>query len=122
ETGDHLHWPLDRILAGLDEGLRKAAAAAPEGIRSIAVDGWAVDNVRLASDPAQTRTAKPIHPPYCYRDERPVESKEASEAVLAPERFYALSGAFPLRINTVYQLLADHAEGVDPATHWLLLP
>jgi len=125
EINGHLHWPLDKILIGLDEGLRKAAAAAPEGIRSIAVDGWAVDNVRLSSDPAANRdgeVVKPIHPPYCYRDERTVETKEASEAVITPERFYALSGAFPLRINTVYQLLADHAEGIDPKAPWLLLP
>ena len=122
QQGNHLHWPLDQILAGLDEGLRKAAAAAPEGIRSIAVDGWAVDNVRLSADPATNREAKPIHPPYCYRDERTVETKEASESILPAERFYALTGAFPLRINTVYQLLADHAEGIDPKAPWLNLP
>jgi rhamnulokinase len=119
---NHLHWPLDQILSGLEAGLRKAAEEAPEGIRSIAVDGWAVDDVRLDSDPSQTPAAKPIHPPYCYRDERTVDSKEASEAVIPPERFYALSGAFPLRINTVYQLLADHAEGIDPKAPWLNLP
>ncbi len=45
-----LRWPLDRILSGLKEGLRKAAQAAPEGIRSLAVDGWAVDYVRLDAD------------------------------------------------------------------------
>ena len=48
--GDTLYWPLKQILAGLEEGLRKAAAAAPEGIASIAVDSWAVDYVRLAPD------------------------------------------------------------------------
>ena len=122
QTHDHLHWPLDQILSGLEEGLRKAAAAAPEGIRSIAVDGWAVDNVRLNGNPKTDRSVKPIHAPYCYRDERTVESKEASETVITPERFYALSGAFPLRINTVYQLLADHADGVDAKIPWLLLP
>ena len=42
-----LRWPFDRILSGLEDGLRKAAEAAPEGIASIAVDGWAVDYVRL---------------------------------------------------------------------------
>ena len=29
-----LRWPFDKILAGLEEGLRKAAVAAPEGIAS----------------------------------------------------------------------------------------
>ena len=45
-----LHWPLDSILAGLEEGLRKAAHAAPEGIASIAVDSWGAAYVRLSPD------------------------------------------------------------------------
>ncbi len=48
--GESLYWPLKQILAGLEEGLRKAAAAAPEGIASIGVDSWSVDYVRLAPD------------------------------------------------------------------------
>ena len=47
ERADGLHWPLQQIVDGMEEGLRKAAEMAPEGIRSIAVDGWAVDYVRL---------------------------------------------------------------------------
>src|SRR5580698_6496912 len=62
--GGSLRWPLRQILDGIDEGLRKAALAAREGIASIAVDGSAVDYVRLDSD------GKPIADPHCYRDER----------------------------------------------------
>ncbi len=47
---DGLRWPLATIEAGIDDGLRRAADLAPEGIRSIAVDGWAVDYVRLDAD------------------------------------------------------------------------
>ena len=39
--GNSLHWPIETIFAGLEDGLRKAAEAAPEGIASIAVDSWA---------------------------------------------------------------------------------
>ena len=46
--GDSLYWSLTGILVGLEEGLRKAAAAAPEGIASIGADSWSVDYVRLA--------------------------------------------------------------------------
>src|ERR1700728_3659188 len=60
---DFLYWPLTRILAGLEEGLRKAAAAAPEGIASIGVDGGSVDSVRLAPGGGLLRE------PFCYRDE-----------------------------------------------------
>jgi rhamnulokinase len=47
---DSLHWALGKILAGLEEGLRKAAAAAPEGIASIGADSWSVDYVRIGHD------------------------------------------------------------------------
>jgi rhamnulokinase len=115
-VGNHLHWPLDRILAGVEEGLRKAEKAAPEGIRSIAVDGWAVDYVRLNSD------GTPMHAPYCYRDERSVAAKVAVDALFTPEQFFAETGAQPLRINTAYQLVADGQAGINAAAPWLLLP
>lgn len=114
--GEHLCWPLERILAGVEEGLRKAAAIATENIRSIAVDGWAVDYVRLDAD------GKPLHLPYCYRDERTVTAKAAADALISPEEFFRQTGAQPLRINTVYQLLADMQAGSDSHTPWLLLP
>ena len=114
--GASLHWPLESILAGLEEGLRKAAAAAPEGIASIAVDSWAVDYVRLGSD------GKPLGEPFCYRDERTVASKDAADATFAPLEIFRRSGAQPLRLNTVYQLLADPACGIDPHAPWVCLP
>lgn len=107
-----LRWPFDRILAGVEEGLRKAAAAAPEGIASIAVDGWAVDYVRLGAD------GLPLANPHCYRDERTVATKNAADRLAPPEWAFAHAGAQPLRINTVYQLLAD----ADPNAPWVNLP
>jgi rhamnulokinase len=96
-----LRWPFNTILAGLEEGLRKVATRAPEGIASIAVDGWAVDYVRLGAD------GWPLANPFCYRDERTVSSKQAADCLVDPVWMYCHSGAQPLRINTVYQLLAD---------------
>jgi rhamnulokinase len=116
KSGESLRWPLDRILAGVEEGLRKAAAVASEGIRSVAVDGWAVDYVRLGPN------GKPSHPPFCYRDERNIDSKTAVEELLSPQEHFAQTGAQPLRINTVYQLVADGRAGVEPLTPWVLLP
>lgn len=114
--GASLHWPLESILAGLEEGLRKAAQAAPEGIASIAVDGWAVDYVRLGAD------GQPLADPFCYRDERTVASKESADTVAAPRELFERTGAQPLRINTVYQLLADPASGIDAHAPWVCLP
>jgi rhamnulokinase len=104
--GDSLCWPLTRILVGLEEGLRKAAAAAPEGIASIGVDGWSVDYVRLAPG------GKMLREPFCYRDERTTATKEAADRIIAPFDLYQRTGTYPLKINTVYQLLADSA--ADP--------
>jgi rhamnulokinase len=109
-----LRWPFDKILSGLEEGLRKAAEAAPEGIASIAVDGWAVDYVRLGAD------GRALANPFCYRDERNVASKELADRLVLPEKMFRKTGAQPLRINTVYQLLADCAE--NSQAPWINLP
>lgn len=111
-----LRWPFNTILSGLEEGLHKAAAAAPEGIGSIAVDGWAVDYVRLGAD------GKPLAEPYCYRDERNIASKEIADRLAPPEWAFRKAGAWPLRINTMYQLMADAASGIDARAPWVNLP
>jgi rhamnulokinase len=114
--GASLRWPLETILAGLEEGLRKAAQAAPEGITSIAVDGWGVDYVRLGAD------GKPLAEPFCYRDERTVATKDAADTIIPPLEFFKRTGALPLRIDTVYQLMADAAAGIDAHAPWVCLP
>ncbi|MGC1462155.1 MAG: FGGY family carbohydrate kinase [Terracidiphilus sp.] len=114
--GDSLHWPLDTILAGLENGLRKAAQWAPEGIASIGVDSWGVDYVRLAPN------GKALQEPFCYRDERTVATKDAADAMIAPFELYQRTGVFPMRLNTVYQLLADPKAGIDPHAPWIMMP
>lgn len=114
--GECLHWPLMSILTGLEDGLRKAAAAAPDGIASISVDSWSVDYVRIAPD------GSPFREPFCYRDERTVATKEAADRIIAPFDIYQRTGAIPLRINTVYQLMADRAAGIDPRVPWAMFP
>jgi rhamnulokinase len=42
-----LRWNIGYILVGLEHGLQECAKIASEGIAAIAVDGWAVDYVRL---------------------------------------------------------------------------
>jgi rhamnulokinase len=120
---DTLYWPLKQILAGLEEGLRKAAAAAPEGIASIGVDSWSVDYVRLAPD------GSALCEPFCYRDERTVKSKQAADAIISPFEIYQRTGAYPLNLNTVYQLMADPAAGpegknqrIDKRAPWVMFP
>jgi rhamnulokinase len=114
--GESLHWDLDGILAGLEEGLRKAAATATEGVASIAVDSWGVDYVRVDAN------GKAIRQPYCYRDERTKATKEDGDKRITPFDLYQLTGAMPVPLNTAYQLMADPACGISAATPWVQLP
>lgn len=116
QVNGSLRWPFDKILAGLEDGLRQSAEVAPEGIASIAVDGWAVDYVRLSP------SGEPLANPFCYRDERNVASKEAADRIVKAEWMFCHTGAQPLRINTIYQLLADPASGIAANAPWLNLP
>jgi len=116
ETDGGLHWDFARIEAGLDEGLRKCAAIATEGVRSIAVDGWAVDYVRVDAD------GKALADPFCYRDERTVKAERALHRRIGPDKLRELTGIQLLRINTLYQLYADALAGLPEGRQWLNLP
>jgi rhamnulokinase len=111
-----LHWDLAMIEAGLDEGLRRCAAVASEGIRSIAVDGWAVDYVCMGAD------GRAVTDPFCYRDERTVRSERLLHEEISPERLRELTGVQLLRINTLYQLYADALHHSSTRQPWLNLP
>ena len=114
ERADGLRWDLGCILDGLHTGLRLCAETASEGIRSIAVDGWAVDYVRLNA------SGMAIANPFCYRDERTVAAEPALHERLSAERMREITGLQLLRINTVYQMFADDAE--QKKRCWLNLP
>jgi len=111
-----LHWDLETILDGVMFGLRSCAAHAPEGIASVAIDGWAVDYVRLDEG------GNPVAPPFCYRDARTEEAQKEVHAILSASRLYSLTGIQILRLNTLYQLYADKLAGFDPRLPWANLP
>ena len=113
ETG--LYWPIKNIIEGVEEGLRKCASIATEGIRSIAVDGWAVDYVRL------DESGEPIDEPFCYRDERNLRAEPMLHKRISALRMREITGIQQLPINTLYQLYADRING-SPETRWLNLP
>jgi rhamnulokinase len=114
EREDGLRWPLPNILAELHRGLTACAAIATEGIRSIAVDGWAVDYVRLDAQ------NNPVADPFCYRDERTLASEPLLHQRLSAERMRDITGIQLLRINTAYQLFADCTDLRN--LRWLNLP
>ncbi len=116
EVNGGLHWDLTMIEAGLDEGLCKCAVIATEGVRSIAVDGWAVDYVRVDVE------GKPLADPFCYRDERTLKAERSLHRRISPEKLRELTGVQLLRINTLYQLHADTLQGLPEGSQWLNLP
>jgi len=116
EQGGALRWNLDRICTELEDGLRRCAARASRKIASLGVDGWAVDYVRLQED------GEPTAPPYCYRDLRTEAAEAEVQRHISAEELFALSGVQPLRINTLYQLVADRLAGSSPDTAWVNLP
>ncbi len=113
QTG--LFWPLDEIILGVEHGLRRCAEIASEGIRSIAVDGWAVDYVRLREDGCH------VDDPFCYRDERNLRAEKELHTRVSPRRMREITGVQQVPLNTLYQLYADRMHGFTEC-RWLNLP
>jgi rhamnulokinase len=116
EAEGGLRWDLEMIEAGLDYGLRWCAAIAEEGVRSIAVDGWAVDYVRVDAE------GKAVADPFCYRDERTVGAELLLHREISPEKLRELTGVQLMRVNTLYQLYADGLQRLPKGKGWLNLP
>src|SRR5438034_1159511 len=115
-TQEGLRWDIRRIFDGVKDGLRSCAEAAPEGIASVGVDGWAVDYVRLDGN------GDAIADPFCYRDERTQDAEKKVHQIIPPSQLYALTGIQLLGLNTVYQLYADKMAGRLLRSAWLNLP
>lgn len=111
---DGLRWDIHLILSELEHGMRNCASIATEGIRSIAVDGWAVDYVRLDAH------GNAIADPFCYRDERTLSAEPALHQCLSAESMREITGIQLLRINTAYQFFADSPD--LRRLPWLNLP
>jgi len=117
EIDGDLRWNLTCIIDGLEVGLSKCAEIATEGIRSLAVDGWAVDYVRVNT------VGEPVADPFCYRDPRTVKAERAAHSKCSQERMRELTGVQILPFNTVYQLYADQlAAPTDSEQQWINLP
>lgn len=110
-----LRWPLQAIIDGVEHGIRLCADLAPEGIGSLAVDGWAVDYVRLDEQ------GSAVEDPFCYRDERNRHAADALHQHISAEHMREITGIEQQPLNTLYQLYADQLSG-RPATRWLNLP
>lgn len=111
-----LRWPLEAILAGVDRGMGLCAERAPEGVRSVAVDGWAVDYVRVDSQ------GLPLAAPFCYRDQRTIAAERKLHKRIAPAELRRITGLQSQQLNTLYQLYADKLASAPTGKGWLNLP
>lgn len=109
---DGLHWdPLDLYRNAL-RGLWTAVSQSPDGLRSVAVDSWAVDYALMRAD-------RMVGVPFHYRDERTTAGVDCIHARVSPAELYSRNGLQFLPFNTIYQLAADQLAGAD---HLLLIP
>jgi rhamnulokinase len=114
-TIDGLHWNILELYRQVLSGLRGAVREEP-GLKSAAVDSWAVDYALLRGD---RMLANPSH----YRDERTGAGVVATHALIAPAELYARNGLQFLPFNTLYQLTADRLAGsLEGAESMLMIP
>lgn len=111
-----IHWNFRRILSELENGLVRCAKRCTETIAAIGVDGWAVDYVRV------NEQGVPLGQPHCYRDQRTDECFTDLHRHCSEAKLFAMSGAKPLRLNTIYQLMADAKQGIPAHKSWVNLP
>lgn len=112
---DGLHWNILELYRNALAGLGSAIREEP-GLRSVAVDSWAVDYALM-------RDNRMLGTPYHYRDDRNVPASEAVHRTVAPPELYRTNGLQYLSFNTLYQLWAEKEVGaLDGADSFLLIP
>ncbi len=114
----HLRWDFGRLLGGLDEGLRKAKAAAAEHgakLASVGVDSWGVDYGLLDGE------GRLLEEPIAYRDERTDGVMEQVFARVPRGEIFARTGIQSLQFNTLFQLFAHARAGLPAGAARLLM-
>ncbi len=114
----HLRWDFDRLIEGVRDGLRTAAAVAAEmggRLDSVGVDSWAVDYGLLDRD------GRLLEDPVCYRDGRTEGVMEEVLARVGRADIFGRTGVQFLPFNTIYQLVAQAREGWPPGAARLLM-
>lgn len=104
---------MEALLEGTIEGLNLAAM---NGARSCGIDTWAVDYAVIDKQGTQ------VGPVYAYRDGHHADGMKKVRDRVTWEQQYHLSGIQDMPINTIYQLLAEDPNRVDPRNRMLLVP
>jgi rhamnulokinase len=104
EVDGHLRWQVHELLGEIRSGLRRARERG-HGLSSIGIDTWGVDYGLLDTQ------GDLLDLPYAYRDHRTDGVMERVLHIIPRERIYEITGIQFMPINTIYQLVADAAEG-----------
>ncbi|PPL18909.1 rhamnulokinase, partial [Microterricola pindariensis] len=115
QTPGGLHWDALGLYQSVLEGLAQAGRLQP-GLAGIGIDSWAVDYGLLRGD-------RLLGTPFHYRDSRTAAGVAAVHERVPFAELYAENGLQFLPFNTLYQLEAEHADGLlELADRALLVP
>lgn len=113
--GGHLVWDMEALFSEVKKGI--AVALQEFGtIKSLSIDTWGVDYVRLKGDRPQT-------PCFAYRDSRTESAVEAVHSRIPFDKLYEKTGCQFQPFNTIYQLYDDLINGrLEGFTDILMMP
>jgi rhamnulokinase len=109
------HWDILRIHQGMLEGLARLSRQVDGEPMWAGIDGWGVDYGLL--DAAGHLLGQPFH----YRDERTSGYVGAADEVVGQGRIYEATGVQQMKINTLYQLMAERTSAAYAGAAQLLL-
>jgi rhamnulokinase len=113
EKNGRLVWDTDALLKEIIAGMKKCAALGKKPA-AVGIDTWGVDYVLLDGNDRE------ILPAHAYRDLR---TEPFLASPVGDDELYRHTGIQKQSFNTIYQLLADKAEGrLEKAERMLLLP
>jgi rhamnulokinase len=99
-----LHWDVPALQRNVEEGIRRALAAAADrgvGLATVGVDTWGVDYALISASGAL------VGLPVCYRDERFGPACERALQRVSAETVYDATGIQLMAINSLFQLFAQ---------------
>jgi rhamnulokinase len=97
---DGIHWDLLGIHQGMLEGLARLYREAG-GSLWVGIDSWGVDYGLIDA------AGRLLGPPFHYRDDRTTGCLEEVDRLVGLDRLYEATGIQEMRLNTVFQLVAE---------------
>ena len=111
------HWDLDRLFAGIKQGIALAIKQYGHAVVSVGVDTWGVDYGLLDTQ------GKLLDVPFQYRDKRTQGMQEEACRRMPGREIYERTGIQFMFFNTLFQLLAEaKSPQIEKAGRLLFMP